>query len=136
MAKQVIWEWTDDLDGSAVPGIKTVSFAMESSTYEIDLSPKNHEALREALAPFIAAGVKVRPTLVRQVRRPANTPVAGANGDMFSHAGPAAPKVRIDPAQMKKIREWARANGYQIGNSGKIPQRILDAWYKAMPPVK
>ncbi|MFJ8018576.1 histone-like nucleoid-structuring protein Lsr2 [Streptomyces sp. NPDC096339] len=29
------------------------------------------------------------------------------------------------------MREWARANGYQVPLRGRIPAEVLDAWQRA-----
>jgi hypothetical protein len=39
-----------------------------------------------------------------------------------------APTADIDT---KAVRAWARANGYEIGDRGRIHQRIIDAYSKA-----
>lgn len=44
----------DDLDGS--PGAEAVFFRFNGQGYEIDLSPANHERMREVLRPFMDAG--------------------------------------------------------------------------------
>ena len=44
----------DDIDGSAAEG--TVRFGLDGTDYEIDLNPKNAQALRDALAPYVTAG--------------------------------------------------------------------------------
>ena len=49
---------TDDLDGS--DGASPVRFGVDGQEYLIDLSPPNAAALREALAPWIAAARKSR----------------------------------------------------------------------------
>jgi hypothetical protein len=51
MAKTVIVQLTDDMDGGEAD--ETVSFALNGTHYEIDLSTKNADALRSAFAPFI-----------------------------------------------------------------------------------
>ncbi|WOQ15581.1 histone-like nucleoid-structuring protein Lsr2 [Raineyella sp. W15-4] len=37
----------------------------------------------------------------------------------------------VSPA---KIRDWARANGYQVGDRGRIPAPIKKAWAVANEP--
>jgi hypothetical protein len=54
MAKRVTIEIIDDTNGS--PAEQTVPFGLDGVAYEIDLSTTNANALREALAPYVAAG--------------------------------------------------------------------------------
>ncbi len=46
MAQRIVVQKTDDIDGSAAP--ETVTFALDGTTYEIDLSEANAAPLREA----------------------------------------------------------------------------------------
>jgi hypothetical protein len=57
MVKRVIQELIDDIDGK--PADESITFALDGTQYEIDLSKKNAQRLRDALAPFLAAGTKV-----------------------------------------------------------------------------
>lgn len=93
MAQQVEVRWIDDLDGSEAA--ETVRFALDGSTYEADLSAENAASLRAALQPFTEVARSVR-----AARKPA----------------PATDRV-----QNTLIREWARAQGIQISNRGRIP---------------
>ncbi|MGY4773478.1 Lsr2 dimerization domain-containing protein [Kribbella sp. CWNU-51] len=57
MAQRVEILLTDDLDGTDLPAGRgeTVTFALDGSSYEIDLATKNAAALRKALAVYIDA---------------------------------------------------------------------------------
>ncbi len=57
MARKVQVLLEDDIDGT--PGAETVVFSLDGKSYEIDLSEKNAEKLREAFAPWIGAGRRV-----------------------------------------------------------------------------
>ena len=52
MAKQIIHKLVDDLDGGDAD--ETVKFALDGIQYEIDLSKKNADKLRELFAPYVA----------------------------------------------------------------------------------
>jgi Lsr2 len=54
MASRTIVLYEDDLDGTKAAG--TVTFALEGVQYEIDLSSKNADKLRKAMAPYVEAG--------------------------------------------------------------------------------
>src|SRR3954451_21760646 len=94
MAQKVHIVLEDDLDGSEAT--ETVSFALDGSSYEIDLNADNAAKLRDALAVYVGHGRKVTAG-ARRGRRPA------ANGGTSA----------------KEIREWARANGHQVPERGR-----------------
>ena len=110
MAKQIIQRLIDDIDGGDAD--ETVKFALDGVQYEIDLSKKNAGKLRNAIAPYLAAGSKVgRGGLVVGGR--------AARG----RGGPAT-----DREQNKAIREWAKKEGKDISDRGRIPQEIVDEY--------
>ena len=111
MAQKHIVQLIDDLDDGAAD--ETVSFAIDGNNYEIDLSARNAQRLRDALAEFVAHA------------RRANRPVRAA-----TTAAPrrARSNGRGDREQTAAIREWARSNGYKVGEKGRIPANILEAY--------
>lgn len=108
MAREMRLVLTDDFDGTEAS--ETVRFSLDQATYELELSTENAEKLRETFAPFIA-----------KARRVANTGGRGRRGG--SNSGP-----KRDTA---KIREWAQNNGYQLGDRGRIPLEIVEAYEAA-----
>ena len=72
MARRTIVHLEDDLSGGEAE--ESVSFALDGRSFEIDLSEKNAEQLRQILAPYISAGRPVRTTRAA-VRR------SGSDGD-------------------------------------------------------
>ena len=56
----------DDLDGSE-ENVNSVSFSLDKTNYEIDLSAANEARLRDKLAKFVAAATPLHPQ--RAVRR-------------------------------------------------------------------
>jgi hypothetical protein len=108
MAKQHIVQLIDDLDGG--PANETVQFAIDGSAYEIDLSAKNATMLREALAAYVSGA-----------RRASRGAVSGtSNGRRRAPRG--------DREQTQAIREWARKNGYKVGEKGRIPASVVEAY--------
>jgi hypothetical protein len=97
---------TDDLDGTNISAGKggTVTFALDGRTYEIDLSNKNSNALRKAVAPYVKAGRPLRTSRGARVKR--------------TQVG----------ADVRTIKEWARANGYEVNDRGRIPNDIREAF--------
>lgn len=116
--KRITTELVDDLDGSIItPGDGgTVSFSLDGKHYEIDLANANAAQLRDALAPFIA---KARSASTAR----AAAPVARSAGRKRASAG--------SSAETQAIREWAQANGYPVGDRGRIAVDIREAYAAA-----
>ena len=116
MAQKVQIILEDDLDGSEAT--QTVSFALDGTNYEIDLNDENAEKLREALAPYLGHARKVSTGTARRGRRAGSSSGSGSAG---SNDGPS-------PAE---IREWARANGHDVPERGRIPADVRQAYESA-----
>jgi hypothetical protein len=106
MAQRVQVVLEDDLDGGSAE--ETLAFGLDGTTYEIDLNKKNAAKLRDALAPWVAAG---RRTSSRTARR------GRGKQSRSSQAG--------------DVRSWARANGYQVSERGRISAEIQAAFNAA-----
>jgi len=106
MAQKVNIVLVDDLDGSEATD--TVSFALDGASYEIDLNSKNAGKLRDALASYVGHARKV-----------GGRRTAGRRG--VSSAGVAA----------KDVRAWARGNGYDLPDRGRIPTDVQAAYAAA-----
>jgi Lsr2 len=105
----------DDLDGSTAD--ETVGFGIDGTVYEIDLTTTHADALRDALADYVA-------NARRQGRVPrgtvGNRPARTENGS--------AP---VDREQSKAVRDWARQHGYTVSDRGRIPNDITEAYHRA-----
>lgn len=110
MAQKIQVLLVDDLDGGAAT--ETVSFGLDGSGYEIDLSSNNANKLREALAPFVSHARRA----TRGASRPGSVIRSGRGG------------ARIDREQTQAIREWARKNGHKVSERGRIPGSIIEAY--------
>ncbi|HWM60148.1 MAG TPA: Lsr2 family protein [Pseudonocardia sp.] len=109
MAKKTTVTLVDDLDGSQAD--EQISFAIDSRSYEIDLSAANGARLRDALAPFISVA-----------RR--------AGGRRGSGGAAATARPSTDREQNQAIREWAVAQGMKISERGRIPSNVLEAYHQ------
>jgi Lsr2 len=103
MAQKVQISFIDDLDGSEAEG--TVSFALDGAYYEIDLNQVHARELRTTLTRYAEAGRKVTGT----ARRP------------VSRRGSAA----TDGHSTTEMRDWARANGFEVKDRGRIPADVV-----------
>lgn len=106
MAQKVNIILVDDIDGS--DATQTVSFGLDGTSYEIDLNDKNAGKLRDALAPYVGYGRK----LGSGPRRGGRKAAASAAG------GPSA----------KEIRDWARQNGYDVPDRGRVSADVRQAY--------
>ncbi|WP_307785007.1 Lsr2 family protein [Frigoribacterium sp. CFBP 13605] len=88
---------------------RTVTFALEGVSFEIDLSDAHVDELTEALAPHVAAGRKV--------------------GGRKSAA--LTPAAKSDPAELQEIRDWAGKNGHTVSSRGRISASVRDAYNAA-----
>lgn len=115
MAKETTVRFVDDIDGSEAAG--TFTFALEGREYEIDLSEANHKELENSLAGFIESA----------------RPVGRAGRGRSGTGGNVAPKSRpaTNREQTQAIREWARQNGHQVNDRGRIPRSVIEAFEAA-----
>lgn len=119
MAQKTIVTLVDDLTGEEAEDITTVEFALDGVTYEIDLDDKNSARLRDALAEYVAAA-----------RRTGGRRSNG--GRRRSGAGTGTPRATspggYDRETSKQIREWAKAQGFEVSDRGRVPNNVVEAW--------
>ncbi|QFG12532.1 Lsr2-like DNA bridging protein [Mycobacterium phage Toaka] len=115
MARQLIMKMTDDLDRNKT-AVTTRTIGWEGFDYVLDLSAANDKKLAEALAPWLeAAHDRVKQTKARKKA-----------GEKVSY-----PPIALGREERDSVREWARANGYEIGDKGIIKREIVNAYTEA-----
>jgi len=102
----------DDFDGTPLTGVSTTTFALNGVQYEIDLAPENAEKLKEALAPFVKAGRRV----------------GGSSAGKSASRSRGAGRHSNGSNDVSAIRVWAKEHGYELGDRGRIPAEILNAY--------
>jgi hypothetical protein len=112
MATHTDIKLVDDLDGG--PADETVQFSIDGRDYEIDLSIKHAQALHENLADYIEHA--------RRAGKP-DKPGRRRRSDA---------DVRLNRDATAAIRAWARENGHEVSDRGRIPKTVLEA-YQAAP---
>jgi hypothetical protein len=112
MAQKVQVLLVDDLDGGEAT--ETVSFALDGSAYEIDLSQRNAEELRDAFAKYVGAA--------RKAGR------SGASAGGRSSSGRSRGSTAMDRDQAAAIRSWARKQGLKVSDRGRIPASIIEQY--------
>jgi hypothetical protein len=111
MAKRQVEVLEDDLDGTLIMDEnegRTVSLAFDGQAFELDLTNDHIRELENSLARFIGQ---------------ASSPVRATRNGTSS--------VRANPEDLQAIRTWARENGYEVKERGRIPFSIMDAFAKA-----
>jgi hypothetical protein len=108
VAQRVNVVLVDDIDGSDAD--ETVTFAVDGTEYEIDLSSANAAGLRDALAPYVG---HARRTGGRRRR-------GGSRGGNSRSAVTAA-----------EIRAWARDNGWDVPDRGRVAAEVREAYEAA-----
>lgn len=123
MAQKVTVLLLDDLDESQA--VETVVFGLDGSTYEIDLSQEHADQLRSVFARYVEAG------------RRAGRPPAGRGkraGSTFTSSSSTTSRARsASSSRRQEIREWARANGHQVGDRGRLSEAVVQAFEAATP---
>lgn len=109
MAQQVNVVLVDDLDGT--PAEETVTFGLDGITYEIDLTADNASRLRDSLAEWVGHGRRVGGQRRKGNRAPTKRASVGSD--------------------TTTIREWARANGHQVSERGRIKADVIEAFNAA-----
>jgi hypothetical protein len=112
MARQQVVTFTDDITGKQAD--ETVSFGLDGTTYEIDLSTKNATKLRDALQPFRSAARKAGTSLGRKGRAKAS-------------AG--------NRERSAEIRAWAKSHGIEVSERGRIGGKVAEAFAAGDPSM-
>lgn len=108
MAQKVKVLLVDDLSGGEAD--ETVVFGIDGAQYEVDLNSENADKLRAILAQYVAAGRRQGGRVQRGKR------------------GATAPRPAEDTA---KIRAWAKENGYEVNDRGRVPATVVEAYHNA-----
>src|SRR3954452_13963050 len=111
MAQRVNVVLVDDIDGSDAS--ETVTFGLDGVQYEIDLSDGHADELRAALALYIGHG-----------RRAGGRKRSASNGR-------AAAASRSGGPSAAEIRAWARENGWDVPERGRVSAEVREAYAAA-----
>jgi hypothetical protein len=112
MVQRMITERFDDLDGS--PAVETIRFGYAGRDYEIDLNEEHAAALDEALATYIEHA--------RRVERAVERPRRGRKTE---------DEHRRRPEELRAIRQWAREQGLQVSDRGRISADVVEKYEAA-----
>jgi hypothetical protein len=105
-------------DDDTTPGTETISFSLDGTSYEIDVCDDHAEELRDAVAPYVGAGRRVGGA---RAGRRSSAPSRGAGR---SSGG-------SDRQRAGDIRAWAKAQGLNVNERGRIPATIVAQYESA-----
>lgn len=108
---QIVLE--DDLNGQVLEdgAGETVSFSLDGQSYEIDLSDENARKLRDDFALYVGHGRKIASS--------------GSTGRQSPNRGRPSPEGKRD---LGPVREWARQNGHEVSERGRIKSSVIEAY--------
>jgi Lsr2 len=111
VAQKIQTLFIDDIDGGAAEG--TVRFALDGTEYEIDLNAKHSDELRSALGRYVSHARKV-----------------GGSSRRAGRAAGRASRGASSALNTTEIRNWAREQGFDIKDRGRVPADLV-AKYQA-----
>lgn len=111
MAKSFTVHTIDDLTGEILgDDAKNIEFVwIDGKKRQLDLSPENHQALIDLMAPYVNAA---QVATGKAAKKPITTRTRAKTGTT-------------------EIRAWARQHGYTVSDRGRIPEEIMDAYEAA-----
>lgn len=143
MAQKIITTMVSDLppnteeDRENGVTIETVEFGLDGAEFEIDLTGEEAAGLRDALADFVAAarksgGTRRRGVAPTRASRSAVTNAAKASGQKATATGSTGTtRPKLDRTQSQAIREWGKAQGFEVSDRGRIPVEVQEAYERA-----
>lgn len=115
MAREVIERITCDICGSDQQ-TGTLELGWEGDLFEIDVCQQHDTELRDAIGKVAEKGRRKQLPSFRTAR-------ARASARRQVEQGPSA----------REMREWARANGMEVPEKGRIPAEVRQAYEAANP---
>jgi hypothetical protein len=110
MAKKTLTILEDDIDGCH--GAESILFGLDGNHYEIDLCEENRAKLTELLTPFIEAGRKT--SVFERIPAQRRSTASG-----------------LERAQLQAVRQWALAQGIEVGDRGRVARPVIAAYEAA-----
>lgn len=104
-----------DLSQTQSDDIATIEFSIDGENYEIDLTEKEYQELLKKLAPYVEGGRKLART-----------------GRPYTKSSP----TTQGKEQIKAMKEWLTANGYDVPARGRISQVMHDAYHNRTPAIR
>jgi hypothetical protein len=117
MAQRVQVFLVCDMHDDDTPGTETVAFSVDGTAYQIDVCDKHAKEMRDAFAPYIG-----------NARKGGSS--RAARGGRGSGAQPRS-RGGGDRQRTAEIRRWAREQGRQVPDRGRLPASIVEEYEAA-----
>ncbi|AZA12512.1 Lsr2 family protein [Corynebacterium choanae] len=116
MARKEITRYYDDLTGEPIDeqDLQVLRFALDETHYQLDLSPASAQEVRNTFARLIEVASIYVPQQQRQNKR---------------RSAPSQADRELNKAR----RQWARDNGWDVADRGKLSDELLRAFDEAHP---
>ncbi len=111
MAQKVQVLLTCDLDDDDTGAVETVTFGFDGYTYAFELCDAHLEEFNNVMQGYIASARRADGV----TRRPRA----------------ATPASRPPREELGAVRDWARENGYEVSDRGRIPGAVREAYEAA-----
>jgi len=120
MAQKVQVLLVDDIDGGTAE--ETVTFSLDGVAYEIDLTAQNAAELRESFSRWVG-----------HARKTGSGSRGGGSGGggRQSRGGGQSRRSGSSSGDATAIREWARQNGHEVSERGRISAEVRKAYEAA-----
>ncbi|MGW0930711.1 Lsr2 family DNA-binding protein [Streptomyces sp. NPDC002644] len=141
----------DDIDGTELPeDVEAFPFGWDGTEYRIDVTEEKSTALVADIDKIMGELTEVsfmlngesRTVWVTEAKAKKITELFEPfveHGEEYVpepepaiFAAPAKPK-KSNPERLARIRKWARENGHEVKDQGKIARVVMDAYARANP---
>ncbi|QNJ57084.1 nucloid associated Lsr2-like [Gordonia phage Rabbitrun] len=115
MSRQEVIRVIDDYDGQPIENEEPIvmEFSVEGEQYQLDLRPSNVTKFQKDMTKWTDKAQKV-------------------GGRRKRRAKAVAPTKAAKSAELAEIRNWARDNGYEVSDKGRVPAEIREAFEAAV----
>lgn len=119
MAKRIIEVLISDLSNEESEDVQTVKFSLNNQAYSIDLTNEEVEDFELLFQDYISVARKESQDTVR--RRQGSASARGGKSVVEEQTG----------ARPAEVREWAKLNGHEVSERGRIHQNVIAAYNAA-----
>ncbi len=110
-----------DLHNNNTEAVESLRFAVGTHTYEIDLCDKHLKEFHDKVASFVDGARAVGTSRSSSGKKAA--PASRRASRSRKAAGPTV--------DLTVVRDWARENGWEVSNRGRLPGAIMEAYQEA-----
>jgi hypothetical protein len=109
---------TCDLHEGEVPAEETVTFAVDGTTYAFELCAEHLAEFRDTLARYVGAARRADQPRRGRRRTADSAPASTRRGSSGK-------------TDLAEVRSWARNQGYQVSDRGRISSEVQEAFEAA-----